>query len=383
MTTHFPIAIVGGGLGGLTLAAVLHRNGVESAIFDLDASPDARAQGGMLDMHEESGQAALRAAGLWEEFQAAVHVGGESLRVMDMHANVGREELDEGGGHRPEVNRKDLRDMLLDALPAGTARWGAKVTQAKPLGGGMHEVTLADGSAFTTDLLVGADGAWSKLRPLLSDAQPVYAGVAFVELHLDDADTRHPEQAKAVGGGAIMALGDQKAFLGHRDALGRLHLYAAIQAPADWATSSGIDFSDPEAAKPKLLEYFADWNGALRGIIAGADGPIVPRLIYALPVGHRWDQKPGITLIGDAAHLMSPFAGEGANLAMQDGSELAAALLKHGTEYDAAVADYEAAMFPRSEEAARGSGEHLETFFRPDAYQSVLDLFAGFDAQRE
>lgn len=141
-TTHQPIAIVGAGLGGLVLARVLHLGGVEAAVYDLDASPASRPQGGMLDMHVESGQAALRAAGLHEEFLAAIHAGGEAMRILDKHGTVRMEESDDGGTDgRPEVSRHDLRDMLLASLPEGTIRWGAKVTAARPLTGGGHEVT--------------------------------------------------------------------------------------------------------------------------------------------------------------------------------------------------------------------------------------------------
>jgi len=190
-TTHYPIAIIGAGLGGLTLARVLHVNGIAATVFDLEDSPAARGQGGMLDIHEESGQAALHAAGLHSRFLEEVHVGGQAMRVLDKHANLLRDEPDDGTGERPEIDRGDLRDLLLGSLPAETIRWGAKVTQVER-DETHHEVTFADGGVVTADLLVGADGAWSRVRPLLSDAMPAYSGVSFVELDLLDTDLRHP-----------------------------------------------------------------------------------------------------------------------------------------------------------------------------------------------
>src|SRR5262245_55235618 len=130
MTTHHPLTIVGAGLGGLALARVLQVHGIGAAVFDLDASPAARTQGGMLDIHEDSGQAALRAAGLYEEFRSLVHPGGEATRILDRHAVVRMEMPDDGSGDRPEIDRGDLRDLLLGSLPEGTVRWGAKVTGA-------------------------------------------------------------------------------------------------------------------------------------------------------------------------------------------------------------------------------------------------------------
>ncbi|MEV6118036.1 NAD(P)/FAD-dependent oxidoreductase [Streptomyces sp. NPDC052109] len=382
MTTHRPhheITVVGAGLGGLTLARVLHVHGVEAVVFDLDPSPAARTQGGMLDIHDESGQEALRVAGLHEEFLKRVHTGGQAMRVLDRHGAVRLAQDDDGSGGRPETDRGHLRELLLGSLPEGTVRWGAKVTAARPLGGGVHEVTLADGTAFTTGLLVGADGAWSRIRSLLSPARPSYTGVSFVEADLEEADLRHPASAAVVGGGMLFALGAGRGFLGHRETDGSLHVYAAVEAPEDWL--DGIDFGDTEAAKAAVLKEFDGWDEGLRALVADADGALVPRRIHALPVGHRWDRVPGVTLLGDAAHLMSPFAGEGANLALIDGAELGLALVARPGETEAALAAYEERMFRRAEVAAAESARGGELLFRADAPQGLLDMFAGHGTQ--
>src|SRR4051812_30569193 len=99
------IGIVGGGLGGLTLARVLHVHGIATTVYELDASPEDRTQGGMLDIHDYNGQIALRDAELFEEFQGIIHAGGEAMRILDRHANVLVDEVDDGGRGRPEVDR--------------------------------------------------------------------------------------------------------------------------------------------------------------------------------------------------------------------------------------------------------------------------------------
>ncbi|CAM5260201.1 MULTISPECIES: FAD-dependent oxidoreductase [Streptomyces] len=372
---HHPVVVVGAGLGGLTLARVLHVHGMEAALFDLDASADARVQGGMLDIHDDTGQKALRAAGLREEFLTRVLSGGQALRVLDQDGAVRLAEPDDDIGGRPEIDRGDLRGLLLGSLPAGTVRWGAKVTGARPLDGGRHRVTLADGSEFTTDVLVGADGAWSRVRPLVSAARPAYTGVSFVEVDLWEADARHPASAEVVGGGMLFALGPGRGLLAHRETDGSLHVYAAVVAPEDWL--DGIDFTDTEAAKTAVLKEFDGWDASLRALVADADGALVPRRIHALPAGHRWERVPGVTLLGDAAHLMSPFAGEGANLALIDGAELGLALAAHPGDTEAALAAYESRMFPRAAASATDSAHSQSLLFRTDAPQGLVNMFTG------
>ena len=188
------------------LARVLHVHGIASTVYEAEASPNARVQGGMLDIHEDSGQLALRTAKVYAEFIRLIHPGGQASRVLDKAGAVVIDQPDNGEGGRPEVARGELRRLLLESLPVGTVRWGHKVASAVALGDGRHTVTFTHGASVTADLLVGADGAWSKVRPLLSDATPAYVGTTFVETYLFNADVDHPASAEAVGGGALFAM---------------------------------------------------------------------------------------------------------------------------------------------------------------------------------
>ena len=367
-----PVTIIGAGLGGLTLARVLHVHGIPTTIYEAEPSADARTQGGQLDIHEHNGQVALEAAGLTDAFRAIIHEGGAASRVLDRHGTVLLEEPDDGNGGRPEVLRGDLRRILIESLPARTIRWGRKLTDVAALGDGRHKLTFADGSSVRTELLVGADGAWSKVRPLLSDAKPEYVGVSFIETYLYDADVRHAAAAKAVGGGALFAPAPGKGIFAHREAGGVLHTYAQLKRPAEWF--AGIDFSDAAAAKARVAAEFDGWATALTALITDGETPPVLRTINALPNSHRWDRVPGVTLLGDAAHLAPP-AGEGANLAMFDGAELAKAIAAHPHDIEAALTTYEAAMFPRSEAEAADAHQILDLCIGERAPFGLIDFF--------
>ncbi|QBD75139.1 FAD-dependent monooxygenase [Ktedonosporobacter rubrisoli] len=378
MESH--VTIIGAGLGGLTLANVLLRHGIEATIYELEASPSARHQGSILDMHEESGQLALRKAGLFEAFRSLVIPAGDAMRILDKTGMVHWE--DSSDGSRPEVERGDLRRILLQTLPERCIHWESKVKSVVKLAEGKHQVTLASGETFTTDLLIGADGAWSKVRPLLSGEQPIYAGISFIETHLLDAGVRHPELAALVGRGSMFALSDEKGLLAHNDGKNCITLYIALKTSEPWETASGSGAHHPQAIKRDLLKHFSNWDARLRALIVESEDELLPRHIYALPVGHHWERVPGVTLLGDAAHLMSPFAGEGANLAMLDGAELAEALLANPDNVETALASYEAAMFPRSEAAAREAQRNLMISFQADAPQGMLDLMASYTSQK-
>lgn len=140
------------------------------------------------------------------------------------------------------MDRGELRKMLIDALPQGMIHWGRKVASVSPKGTGLNELRFADGTGVTTSLLVGADGAWSRVRPLLSQSKPEYTGTCFVETHLSADHPCNAASAEVIGTGTLMAVAPGKGILAHRNADGSVHVYVAINKPENWAST--IDFTE-------------------------------------------------------------------------------------------------------------------------------------------
>lgn len=241
---HPRIAIVGGGPGGLTLARILQTRGVAVSVFEQEPSPDARTQGGSLDLHPRSGYYALELAGLTQQFRALARYEDQHTRLLDKTGAVLAEEDDD---QRPEIDRAELRTMLLSSLDPQVVCWGKRLEGLRALGGGAHELAFADGKTATFDLVVGADGAWSRVRPLLSDAAPTYTGVTIVEMVIRSVEQRHPAVAALVGHGSLSAIAEGKRLVAQRNNYGLIRVYAVLRVPKGWAASSGIDFSQPEA----------------------------------------------------------------------------------------------------------------------------------------
>ncbi|KAF5991128.1 FAD-dependent oxidoreductase [Streptomyces mirabilis] len=362
------ISIIGAGPGGLTCARILQQHGIPVTVYDRDPEVNSRNQGGSLDLHEEDGQLALREAGLLEEFFALARLESQEMRRMDPEGRVLAHHLpDAGETVSPEIDRGQLRDLLLGSLAAGTVQWGRTLASVSGPADGPRTLTFADGTAVEADLVIGADGAFSRVRTAVSPATPCYTGVSFLEAWFDDMETAHPELSELVGKGSAHVADGERGLFAQRNSGSHMRVYIMRRVPADWITTNGLRPEDTEGIRAHLLSEYAAWSPQTLRMITDNDGPYVDRPLFALPVPHTWEHSPSVTLLGDAAHVMPPL-GVGVNLAMLDASELALALV-HSATIDDAVHSYEKSMLPRSTDIAQmleGGAEHLLSVPDPD-----------------
>ncbi|MEU9826262.1 FAD-dependent oxidoreductase [Micromonospora chersina] len=361
------VAIAGGGLGGLTLARILHLHGIDAVVYEREASRSARSQGGSLDLHPESGQRALADAGLAGRFRSEARPEGEEHRILDPAGRTLVHHKPPPGSFagRPEIDRRALRDLLLDSLPGDAVAWRHRLVAATPRPDGGFGLTFDGGHGADCDVLVGADGARSVVRPLLTDAT-LSSVATLVELSISDADRRHPGLAELVGPGNLWCIGVSQILAAQR--LGDGSIRVGISLPAD------DRHLDAYRSRRALLEMFDGWDRRLTALIEAGDSPPIPRTIEAMPTGTRWTHRPGVTLIGDAAHLMPP-VGEGANQAMLDAAELAAALAGNPADPDSAIQAYEEAMFARVHPIAEMSARVQAMMLSPTAAEDIVRFF--------
>ncbi|MET7484874.1 NAD(P)/FAD-dependent oxidoreductase [Streptomyces sp. NPDC005538] len=360
------IAVVGSGPAGLTFARVLHRHGHSVAVLERDPAPDARPPGGTLDLHKGLGQLALDKAGLLAEFRALSRPEGQAMRILDPDGTVLRDWRPRPDDlANPEIDRRQLRDLLLGPLDV---QWGRGVTRVVPGTPDGVLVHFSDGRQEAYDLVVGADGAWSRTRPAVSPATPRYTGVTSVETSLDDVDTRHPDLARLIGDGSMAVYGVNRALVAQRNSGGHVKAHAQFRATLDW--HAHLDLADPEAVRSSLLALFDGWAAPVLELLRHGT-TFVHRPLYVLPVSHTWTHVPRVTLLGDAAHLMPPL-GAGANLAMLEGAELAESIATVGpADPDDAVRAFEEQMCARAGKWAKITTAGLERLMSPDPADAV------------
>lgn len=400
------ILITGAGPGGLALARLLHLRGIPTTLYDLRprlTPSEVSLPSGMLDLREDTGLATIRACNLLPEFRAALGDCSEAVRIRTPAGKLIYDD-DGQGSTRPEIPRASLIDILVRSLPDNSIEWGKKVVGVrteKDAGSGSTEaiLDLGNGEEVRADLIIGADGAWSKTRQLLTSSKPIYAGIQYLTATARHMTENYPHILDTIGSGSSFALGKGHGIMTHRGPMDSMRAYIAIRTPYErYVEKMGMKGMTASEVKEIILadnDLFAGWGKELKGVIDIAceedtkDGinltaDIKP--IYTLPRTDLWESVPGVTVLGDAAHLMAP-NGEGVNTALADAMDLASLLGEAGSGKDAAewqnavsgkIREYEMIMHERAGKSFEDTEELLGIMHGEDGSGAMKAMFESF-----
>ncbi|KAF2152891.1 FAD/NAD(P)-binding domain-containing protein [Myriangium duriaei CBS 260.36] len=377
-----PIAILGAGPGGLVLARLLHLAKISYTVFERDASSTAITSGGTLDVHADDGQKALKAAGLFDKFKALARYDAQTFKAADKDGNMLWDKNFGEHAERPEIDRKDLRRILLESVPADTIQWGSRVEKVEKEKNGRMAVHLANGTVSRGfKLVVGADGAWSKARELITPAKPIYSGYCYFQTSIQPSDEYYPKACDMIGQGTYTALTGGQALISQRLGTGEYMVYVGTMTAEDQWKKEKERIRSPGFRQHLLDTYYKGWATKPTDLIRHSTGEFHSWPLYHLPYDCLpYKSVPGVTLVGDAAHLAVP-NGEGVNCAMYDSYELAEKIKKHGLEdLDEATKEYETEMFPRGLSSIEKGKEMQKTFFAEDSPRGFREWSASVDA---
>ncbi|GAB2692591.1 NAD(P)/FAD-dependent oxidoreductase [Mucilaginibacter koreensis] len=373
------IAIIGGGPGGLTLARLLHLKGADVKVYERDFSSQARVQGSIVDLHFESGLKAIEHAGLTDAFKAAYMPGADQFRIADKHRTICYDDRSQemnlsfgDAGFRPEIDRGALRTLLLNSLQPDTVIWDSQFVSIVQINGAW-QLEFKNGTTALADIVIGSDGARSKIRPYVTDIQQQYSGITIIQGEVDNPEIKCHEIYQLLNQGNLIVLDDGKSITMQPRGDGGLTFYGSAKYPQNWVETSGINFNNHTEVYTYLVDFYEGWNPIFFKLFK-ASNHFTPRPLNYVPADQNWSAQSNITLIGDAAHIMPP-SGEGVNLAMLDALELSECLTNDDfKDTQAAIAAYEEQMRKRAAEELQDSLEMADWMHAKDAKDKMIQM---------
>ncbi|SEF20267.1 salicylate hydroxylase [Amycolatopsis pretoriensis] len=366
------IAVIGGGIGGLATAAFLRRAGLRSTVYE--QARELKEVGAGLVV-------APNLARLLRELDAlpgdavCLDVGWEFRRWRDGTV-LSSEDLREAvyGERMYTVHRADLLAALASAVPADAVRLGKRCVSIEV--GSRVGVGFADGTSVEADVVIGADGVHSTVRAAFAEAvAPVYSGIcAFRALVPASAA---PELARRRA--QTLWIGPDHHLVHYPVSGGELVNLVAF-APAGGCS---VESWTATATVEEFLGEFEDWDPRLVELIRAAGTPGRWALLDRPPL-RRWSHGP-VTVLGDAAHPMFPFFGQGAAQSVEDAAVLARCLASPALAPEEALRRYEALRMPRTTRLQEASHGRAHVNHLPDGEeQRARDAaFAAGDPLRD
>ncbi|KAK5061071.1 hypothetical protein LTR84_007612 [Exophiala bonariae] len=358
------IAIVGGGPSGLALAGMLERAGFDYVVYERE-SKESLPRGGCLDLHLGSGQRAMKEAGCFDKMNKYGRRGDATIHTVFDPA--GTKVATWGEGHdKPELDRGQIKAALLTTIPDSKIKWGSRVKEVVRDEQGNIVLQFEGGEKATGfKLVVGADGAFSKVRHLVTTATPQYAKRTFINGTIHPDNPFYPTVLKSAGVGPQVVMGKKLKIWNQMQGDGHYRVDLGFERPVDFTRTGTFDLSDTEAVKKLLLteEFFGQYSQYFQDLISACEGPLFAWPLWHMPTDRfNWAPNADVTVIGDAAHVTPPFVGDGVNCAMRDSIILSQKLKEFGITKDA-VAAYEKEMFGWATDLIERSLECGDLFF--------------------